>query len=101
MIKKIFNTILRDKNLSTFPKTSLIKKLSLLDVGARSGVGYPWNNAKIENLNVILVEPDPEEVELLSQLTQFTQQAVKESEQRFLQQLTPLLTQLQDKHNYS
>ena len=67
MIKKIFNTILRDKNLSIFPKTSLIKKLSLLDVGARFGVGYPWNNAKIENLNMILVEPDPEEVELLSQ----------------------------------
>ena len=36
-------------------------------MGARFGVGYPWNNAKIENLNVILVEPDPEEVELLSQ----------------------------------
>jgi hypothetical protein len=67
MIKKIFKTILRDKSLSIFPKTSLIKKLSLLDMGARFGVGYPWNNAKIENLNVILVEPDPEEVELLSQ----------------------------------
>jgi len=66
MIKLIKNTLLPDKNLSTFPKTSLIKKLSLLDVGARDGVGYPWNNAKIENLNVILVEPDPEEAELLS-----------------------------------
>ena len=65
--KRLFDTIFPDKNLSSFPKTSLIKKLSLLDVGARFGVGYPWNNAKMENLNVILVEPDPEEVELLSQ----------------------------------
>ena len=67
MIKKIFSAIFSDKNLSTLPKTTLMKKLSLLDVGARSGVGYPWNNAKTENLNVILVEPDPEEVELLTQ----------------------------------
>ena len=66
MIKQVLKTLFRDKNISILPKTSLNKKLSLLDVGARDGVGYPWNTAKIENLNVILVEPDPEEVELLS-----------------------------------
>jgi len=65
MIKQVFKTLLPDKNLSKFPKTSLNKKLSLLDVGARGGIGYPWSNAKSGNLNVILVEPDLQEVELL------------------------------------
>ena len=65
MIKQVLKTLLPDKNLSKFPKTSLNKKLSLLDLGARGGIGYPWSNAKSGNLNVILVEPDLQEVELL------------------------------------
>ena len=65
IIKQVFNTLFSDKNLSKFPKTSLNKKLSLLDVGARGGIGYPWSTAKSGNLNVILVEPDPQEAELL------------------------------------
>ena len=65
MIKNLLHTLFPDKNLSHFPKTSLNKKLSLLDVGARDGVSYPWNTAKSGSLNVILVEPDPQEVELL------------------------------------
>tara|TARA_B110000008_G_scaffold277343_1_gene318394 strand:- start:430 stop:654 length:225 start_codon:yes stop_codon:yes gene_type:complete len=66
MLKRLTKIIAPFKSLSLFPKTSLNKKLNILDVGARYGVGYPWN-IKTENLNVILVEPDPEEVELLSQ----------------------------------
>ena len=65
LIKKILNFLLPDKNLSKLPKTSLNKKLSLLDVGARGGIGYPWSVAQSDNLNVILVEPDLLEVELL------------------------------------
>ena len=65
MIKRLLHTLFPDKNLSKFPTTSLNKKLSLLDVGARFGIGYPWNTAKSGNLNVILVEPDPQEAELL------------------------------------
>ena len=65
MIKKLLNSLFIDKNLSSIPETSLIKKLSLLDVGARDGIGYPWNTAKRDSINVILVEPDPEEVDLL------------------------------------
>ena len=65
MIKRVLHTLFPDKNLSKFPTTSLNKKLSLLDVGARDGIGYPWNTAKSGNLNVILVEPDPQEAELL------------------------------------
>jgi FkbM family methyltransferase len=67
IINQMLKILFPDKNLSVLPKTSLNKKLSLLDVGARDGVGYPWNTAEIENLNVILVEPDPEEAELLRQ----------------------------------
>ena len=65
MIKRVLHTLFPDKNLSKFPTTSLNKKLSLLDVGARDGIGYPWNTEKSGNLNVILVEPDPQEAELL------------------------------------
>ena len=65
MIKQVLKTLLPDKNLSKFPKTSLNKKLSLLDIGARGGIGDPWSSAKSGNLNVILVEPDLQEVELL------------------------------------
>jgi len=63
--KLIYNTLLPSKNLSIYPKTSLNKKLSLLDIGARGGIGIPWSSLKSGNLNVILVEPDLQEVELL------------------------------------
>ncbi|SVD17160.1 uncharacterized protein METZ01_LOCUS370014, partial [marine metagenome] len=65
MIKRVLHTLFPDKNLSKFPTTSLNKKLSLLDVGARGGISYPWNTEKSGNLNVILVEPDVQEAELL------------------------------------
>ena len=65
MINKILHTLFPDNNLSSFPKTSLKKKLSLLDVGARFGVSFPWSVAKSSDLNLILVEPDPDEVEEL------------------------------------
>ena len=67
MINKILHTLFPDNNLSSFPKTSLKKKLSLLDVGARFGTAYPWNGAKSSDLNLILVEPDSDEVERLRQ----------------------------------
>ena len=34
-------------------------KLSLLDIGARGGISWPWNAVQRDMLNVILVEPDP------------------------------------------
>jgi len=40
-------------------------KLSLLDVGARDGIGWPWDAVQREMLNVILVEPDPIEAKVL------------------------------------
>ena len=65
VLKKVFNRLLNDKNLYNLPKTSLNRKLSLLDVGARGGIGYPWNTANKDSLNIILAEPDPQEIELL------------------------------------
>jgi FkbM family methyltransferase len=40
-------------------------RLSLLDIGARDGIGWPWNSVKGVCLDVILVEPDPVEAKLL------------------------------------
>ena len=40
-------------------------KLSLLDIGARDGIGWPWDAVQREMLNVILVEPDPIEAKVL------------------------------------
>jgi FkbM family methyltransferase len=40
-------------------------KLSLLDIGARDGIGWPWDAVKRDMLNVILVEPDPIEAKAL------------------------------------
>ena len=65
MIIRLLHALFPDNNLSNFPKTSLNRKLSLLDIGARFGVGLPWISAKSENLNLILVEPDPEEAAAL------------------------------------
>jgi len=39
-------------------------KLSLLDIGARGGVGWPWNTAE-HTLDIVLVEPDPVEARAL------------------------------------
>ena len=64
-LKIILHYLFPDRNLSNFPKNLLNKKLTLLDVGARGGIGFPWSTAETENLNVILVEPDLNEVELL------------------------------------
>lgn len=70
-IKNFLHTIFADKNLADLPKTSLDKKISLLDIGARGGIGWPWSSAKSESINVILVEPDPEEVDLLRAHNQY------------------------------
>lgn len=47
------------------PIKSLKNKLSLLDIGARDGIGWPWNAIGVDKLNVILVEPDPVEAKAL------------------------------------
>ena len=62
---KVLHSLFPDKNLLNFPKTSLNHKLSLLDIGAKGGLGYPWNTAKSSTLNVIFVDPNPQAVEEL------------------------------------
>jgi FkbM family methyltransferase len=70
-IKDFLHKIFSDKNLAGLPKTSLNRKISLLDIGARGGVGWPWDVASSKNISIILVEPDLEEVELLKAHNQY------------------------------
>ena len=54
--------------MSTRTLTNKIKsknKIYLLDIGARWGVNWPWSSLQKDRLEVILVEPDPVEVEVL------------------------------------
>jgi len=43
------------------PSQALPRPIALLDVGARGGVQWPWNQLPHELLSVISVEPDPDE----------------------------------------
>ncbi len=53
------------KNIVDIPEIILKSKITLLDIGARDGMGWPWNAIQDNVLNVILVEPDPVEAEAL------------------------------------
>ena len=53
------------KNIVDIPEKILKSKITLLDIGARDGIGWPWNAIQDNVLNVILVEPDPVEAEAL------------------------------------
>ena len=37
------------------------RNITILDVGARDGLGWPWTDLNKNYVNAILVEPDPEE----------------------------------------
>ena len=43
------------------PFKNNFRNISILDVGARDGVGGPWNKINKDFVDLILVEPDPEE----------------------------------------
>jgi len=47
------------------PIDAMPRRLSLLDIGARGGVQWPWDQLRRELLTVVLVEPDPIEAERL------------------------------------
>lgn len=42
-----------------------MKKIYLMDVGARGGVKWPWTKLQKNEVSMVLVEPDPEEAEQL------------------------------------
>ena len=67
IIKRGLGFFSTNKPLVPFPLSLQRQKLSLLDIGARGGIGQPWDSIKGSDLNVILVEPDPIEAELLMQ----------------------------------
>ncbi len=64
-LKKILHTLFADKNLAQLHNIALPRKLYVLDIGARNGLGWPWSGAKNNAINSILVEPDPIEAEKL------------------------------------
>ena len=52
------------KRLALTPR-ALARPLALLDIGARGGIQWPWDRIAQNQLDVILVEPDPVEAERL------------------------------------
>ena len=63
-MKDYFKRLFPDKSID-LPVEFLPRRLSLLDIGARGGVQWPWDQVKRELLSVVLVEPDPIEAERL------------------------------------
>lgn len=59
-----------NKNVAFLSTMPLKRNICLLDIGARGGVGWPWNTAPKNTLDIILVEPDPTEVDVLKKQTQ-------------------------------
>lgn len=60
----LLKKILARKMLALAPR-ALSRPLALLDIGARGGLQWPWDRIAQDQLDVILVEPDPVEAERL------------------------------------
>ena len=54
-----------NKNVAFVSTVPLKRNICLLDIGARGGVGWPWNTAQSNSLDIVLVEPDPVEAKAL------------------------------------
>jgi FkbM family methyltransferase len=61
---KFFKRLFPAKSLE-LPAGVLPRRISLLDIGARWGVQWPWDRVNRDLLSVVLVEPDPIEAERL------------------------------------
>jgi FkbM family methyltransferase len=61
---KLFKCLCPGKKLKV-PAGILPRRFSLLDIGARGGVQWPWDHVSRELLSLVLVEPDPTEAERL------------------------------------
>jgi FkbM family methyltransferase len=64
-ITQYLHLFFSNKNVAFDLKISSSRNVCLLDIGARDGVGWPWNTAKNNALDIILVEPDPVEAKSL------------------------------------
>jgi len=64
MMKEFLKSLFAERCFRA-PSNAMPRRLSILDVGARGGAQWPWNGVSSELLEVILVEPDPEEAEKL------------------------------------
>lgn len=61
---KLLKRLFQEKKMD-FPAEVLPRRLSLLDVGARGGVQWPWDCVARSLVSMVLVEPDPIEAEKL------------------------------------
>ena len=59
-----------NRNVAFLTKISFNRRVHLLDIGARDGVGWPWKTAPDNILDIVLVEPDPVEAKILEKQTQ-------------------------------
>jgi FkbM family methyltransferase len=69
-ISNFLRSFFSTKNIAFLPIVPLCRNISLLDIGARDGVGWPWCTAPNNILDVILVEPDPVEAKALEKQCQ-------------------------------
>jgi FkbM family methyltransferase len=69
-MSSFYPNFLKHGSLEKFPHTSIDTQITILDIGARDGIGWPWNTANKDLTNIILVEPDSEEADLLKKYHQ-------------------------------
>lgn len=63
-MQNILKYLTAKKRLALTPG-NLCRPLALLDIGARDGIQWPWDRIAQDQLNLILVEPDPVEADRL------------------------------------
>ena len=54
---------------------SISRSISVLDIGASGGIGWPWNELNKDFVDLILVEPDPDEAVRLENKLNKTQKS--------------------------
>ena len=54
---------------------SISRSISVLDIGASGGIGWPWNELNKDFIDLILVEPDPDEAVRLENKLNKTQKS--------------------------
>lgn len=72
---KLLRNLFSDKRLE-LRQVDMPRRLSLLDIGARGGMQWPWDCVDSKLLSVVLVEPDPIEADRLQHELNATQGVV-------------------------
>ena len=69
-LSNLFSFFNKNRNPIYHFRDLLKRKISILDIGARDGLGWPWNSISPELIKVILVEPEVKEFEKLKKKNQ-------------------------------